>query len=138
MSGLSSQGVTIAWGDGASPEVFTVIANVTAYGGPNKENPEIDVTDLSSTAKEFVAGLVDNGEVTLSLNFDPDQATHEQLLDDLDARTIRNFQVSWSDASPDIEWTFPAFVKSFNPSAGVDAALSAEVTLRVTGAVTRP
>jgi len=137
MSGISSQGVTISRGDAASPEVFTVLAAVADYSGPSADQPELDVSDLSSTAKEFIAGLIDNGEVTLSLHWQPDNATHVTMLSDFDAGTISNWRVTWSDASPAKTWTFPAFVKSFVPTASVDSPLSGDVTLRVTGAVTR-
>ena len=45
MAGVSSQGLTISKGNGASPEVFAEIANVTGHDGPSRENPEIDVSD---------------------------------------------------------------------------------------------
>lgn len=138
MAGISSQGITVGYGDGASPEVFTTIANVTGVDGPSKENPEIDVTDLSSTAKEFIPGLVDNGEITLNLNFDVSNTTHDAVLDDLDAGTSRNYKITFANVSPSIAWTFNAFPRSFPVTAGVDQAATGTLTLRINGAVTRP
>jgi len=139
MAGVSSQGLTISIGNGASPETFTDIANITGHDGPSRENPEIDVTSLSSTAKEFLPGLVDNGEISINLNFDASDNSHDALLDAQEARTVHNFKITWpGSASPPKAWTFPAFVKSFSTSSSVDAPLTGSLTLRITGAVTRP
>lgn len=137
MSGVTSQGLVIGWGDGASPEVFTAIGNIVDHDGPSKENPEVDVTDLNSSAKEYIPGLVDNGEITITVNFDPSNASHDRLLDDLDGRISRNYQITWP-VSPALNWTFNAFVKSFSQRSGVDQPLQGTVTLRINGAVTRP
>ena len=55
---LESQGMTIARGDGASPESFTTIPEVRAISGPDGSANQIDTTDLSSSAKEFRMGLL--------------------------------------------------------------------------------
>lgn len=138
MSGVSSQGLVISRGNGASPEVFAAIANITSHDGPSKENPEIDVTTLSSVAKEFLPGLTDNGELSVELNFDPEATSHDLLLDDMDTRTSHNYKITWPDPSPHIEWSFNAFVRSFSTASAVDAPLTGSLTLRINGAVTRP
>lgn len=69
---LESQGMTIARGDGATPtEVFTTIPEVKSISGPDGSANEIDVTDLSSSAKEFRMGLQDEGNITLDMMFIP-------------------------------------------------------------------
>ena len=50
---LESQGMAIKRGDGASPEVFTTIPEVRSINGPDGSASEIDVSDLSSTSREF-------------------------------------------------------------------------------------
>ena len=137
MAGVSSQGLTISKGNGASPEVFAEIANVTGHDGPSRENPEIDVSDLNATAKEFLPGLVDNGEISLNVNFDPAATSQTDLLTAQEARTVSNYRITWPGASPAKTWTFPAFVKSFSTTSSVDAPLTGSITLRVTGDVTR-
>lgn len=137
MAGVSSQGLTISIGNGASPETFTAIANITGHDGPSRENPEIDVSDLNASAKEFLPGLVDNGELSLNLNFDPTATSHLALLSAQEARTVSNYRITWPGSSPAKTWTFPAFVKSFSTSSSVDAPLTGSATLRITGDVTR-
>jgi len=134
-SALTSQGMTIAIGNGASPEVFTTIAEVKSIDGPGGQTAEIDVTDLSSTAKEFVLGLQDEGDITLDMNYIPANTQHALL------RTLRgtgaenNFRITFTD-SPATTWTFGARVKGFSISNAVDSVTGLSVTLRVTGSIT--
>lgn len=135
-SALSSQGMTIGIdADGASPFVYTTIAEVKSIDGPGGQTAEIDVTDLSSTAKEFVLGLQDEGDITLDMNYIPSNVQHAQL------RTLRgsgdttSFQLAFTD-SPVTTWTFSAKVKGFSISNSVDNVTGLSVTLRVTGSIT--
>ena len=134
-SALSSQGMTIGIGNAASPEVFATITEVKSIDGPGGQTAEIDVTDLSSTAKEFVLGLQDEGDITLDMNYIPANTQHALL------RTLRgsgaenNFRISFTD-SPVTTWTFAARVKGFSISNAVDNVTALSVTLRVTGSIT--
>ncbi len=134
-SALTSQGVTIGVGDGASPEVFTTIAEVKSIDGPGGQANEIDVTDLSSTAKEFALGLQDEGDITLDINYIPGNTQHAQLRSDRAAGTSRNYRITFTD-SPATTWTFAAYVKGFSISNAVDNITGASVTLRVSGSIT--
>ncbi len=135
-SALESQGMTIAIGDAASPEVFTTIPDINNIGGPGGQASEIDVTDLSSTGKEFRIGLKDEGQITLAVFWRPKQAQHLQLWNDRTNRTLRNFRITFTD-SPATTWTFAAYVMGIEIGNAVDGVTNATVTLRVSGAVTQ-
>jgi len=135
-SALSSQGMTIAVGDGGGPEVFTVITEVKSIDGPGGQANEIDVTDLSSTSKEFKLGLQDEGDITLDISYLPTNTIHAQLRSDRSAGTQRNYQITFTDTAP-TTWTFAALVKGFSINNAVDATTGASVTLRVTGSITQ-
>lgn len=135
-SALVSQGMTIARGDAASPEVFTTISEVTSIAGPGGQAAVIDVTDLSSTAKEKRMGLPDEGQVTLGLAYIPTDTQHDQLRQDRNAQTEHNFRISFTD-SPATTWTFGAFVIGLEISNEVDEVTRATLTLEVTGAITQ-
>lgn len=134
-SALQSQGMTIGVSDAASPEVYTTIANVSSISGPGGSASEIDVTDLSSTAKEFRLGLQDEGEVTLEIQYVPANTQHALLRSLRAAGTSRNFRITFTD-SPQTTWTFLAFVKSFPVNNSVDGVTTVSVALRVSGAIT--
>lgn len=137
MAALSAFGTLLKIGDGGGTEAFTTIAGVRDITGPSLRMEAIEVTNHSSTGgwREFVGGLFSGGEVTFDLLFDPDAATHSYstgLINDMVDRTLRHFQVVFTDPTP-TTWAFSALVTGFEPTAPVDGALTASVTLTVSG-----
>lgn len=114
-----------------------VVAAVRNLSGPSISLDTSDVTTHDSAGgwREFIATLIDAGEVTLELVWDPDNASHNNVRGDLVARTSQTYSIEWPDVSPAV-FTFVAFVTAFQPEAPVDGELSASVTLKITGAVT--
>ena len=119
----------------------TVYAQVTNISGPSLSLDTVDVTSHDSTSawEEVVATILRSGEITLDIVYDPANATHKYatggLLYDLVARTAITFTLIFSDAAT-TEWTFSGYVTAFEPSAPVDGALTASVTIKPTGVVT--
>lgn len=132
---LVSQGMTIAVGNEASPEVWTTISEVSNIQGPGGEASEIDVTDLSSTAKEFRLGLQDEGNITFDIFYVPADTQHAALRTARANNTKKHMRITFTD-SPATTWTFYAYVKGFQISNGVDDVTRASVSLRVTGSIT--
>lgn len=132
----SGVGIKFQIGDGAGPEVFTTIAEVTNFTGPNETSPNIDVSNFDSAAREFIAGLKDGGEVTFEVNFIGSNAQQQSLRAAQSARTLKNFKILLNDAALDADKTtisFSANVTGFSLTASVDAAVKASVTLKVSG-----
>ena len=135
--GISAFGTLLKIGDGGSPESFTTVAEVSSIGGPTLSLDPIDVTSHDSTGgwRQFVGGLLDGGEVSLEINYDPVGATHDAstgLIADMVARTLRNFQLVFPDTGS-TTWTFAALITAFEPSEPIDDKLAASVTLKVSG-----
>ena len=136
-SALDSQGMLIKWQNtGASPIVYTTIPEVSEISGPGGQAAEIDVTDLSSSAKEFRMGLQDEGQITLSLNYIPTNTVHKGLRTDRSNQSLRSFQILFTD-SPNTTWTFSAYVLGLEISNSVDDVTKGSVTLRVSGSITQ-
>lgn len=120
---------------------YTELAQVISIDGPSKSVEERDITTLGSTARSYrVSKIQDYGEVSLSIFFDPDSATHE-LLEDLDG-TVYGFKLSMTDGEsvPSVtEYTFDGIAKEFAYGGmTVDSdGVTADVTIRITGAVTK-
>jgi len=136
MANLKSQGAGIYLSDDASPEVYTEIAQVVSISGPDGSAAEIDVTALDSTAKEWLMGLPDEGSVSLEVIHDPSDTQHEALRTARANQTVKNFQIKLTD-SPQTIYSFSAYVPTFSLSMGVDDAIKASYSLRITGAVTK-
>lgn len=132
-SSLESQGMVIAYNNtAASPNAYTTIPEVTSISGPDGSASEIDVSDLSSTAKEFKIGLKDSGSVSLEFMYIPVNAVHSALRTAWSNRTLTGFRITFTD-SPATVWTFNAYVQNFSTTAGVDAPLAGTMTLRISG-----
>jgi hypothetical protein len=115
----------------ASLQTMVPVGAVTNLTGFDGQSSEIDVTNLQSTAKEFLVGLQDFGNVTLAIFLVSDTGQ-------LRLRTIKTtaaiaaFTIGLSDGSVA---AFAALVKQFSFDAGgPDSAVKGSVTLRVTGA----
>lgn len=135
LSGIDSTSYTTYTSGGtATPVTYTTIGDVVSFSGFDGQASEIDVTDLSSTAKEFKLGLTDNGGVSVTLNTVKGDAGQVALQAAKDAGTSRTFKLTLPSGTPSVA-TFTAFVKQMPVAGGVDAKVSSTVALRISGAV---
>ena len=116
----------------------TTIAAVQNISGPGLSLDTEDVTTHDSTGawEEHVGTILRSGEVSIDLIYDPNAATHKNasggLLYDLISRTAQTYSIVFPSTAT-VTWQFSAFVTGFEPAAPVDGALTASVTLKITG-----
>ena len=127
MTTLATDGITISIAAADIP-------GVTALTGPGESVTMIDSTDLADTTMQRIAGLLDSGEVSLSLDWDPAQASHIALRTAKDSRAFAEFIIVWPDTGAEV-FTFNAFVSAMSPSASVNDKLTMSATLTITGAI---
>jgi predicted secreted protein len=119
----------------------TTIAQVKNISGPGLSLDTEDVTthDSASGWEEVVGTILRSGEVTLDLVYDPNEATHKNssggLLYDLTSKIATTYSIVFPSTAA-VTWSFSALVTGFEPSAPADGALTASVTLKLTGAPT--
>ncbi len=133
----SGFGVVLKIGNGASPEVFTLIQGIRNLQGPAQDMEIIDATHHSASGayREKVASFKDPGNVTFDLLFDSTDTQHQQLFTEYGNRALVNFQQIMPDAGAQ-QFDYAAFVKSINPGAPIDDVLAYAVTLEISGPVT--
>lgn len=90
---IDAQGTVIKKGDGASPEVFTAIPQVTSIDPPASERSQRETTDLDASARTYKSGLIDHQDMTLQLEWDERNTVHAGLRTDFDNNTERNWQI---------------------------------------------
>lgn len=134
---LESQGTKIYVGDTGSPPAFVEIVEVRSIGGPDGQAAWMDTTDLASTAKEGRPGLRDEGQIRLRMFFVPDAASHTTLRSAFTGRTKKAFKIEFTDTAPITIWEFNGFVTGFQVGADVDNPLVADVTIKITDAITQ-
>lgn len=122
-----------AWVSGGTTSLQTMlnvgqVSNVTGFDGTASE---IDTTNLASTAKEYLIGLQDFGNVTVTAFMQTDSG--QALLRSIKATAAATpMSITLSDGTIA---AFVAFCKQFSfDASGPDSALKANISLRVTGA----
>jgi hypothetical protein len=136
MATYVADGTTISRINDASPQAYVVIPQVTDVGTVGSDRGLIDVTNLSSTAREYKKAIKDGQELTLTINYDPDDAQHAALRTDNDAETARSYRVTFSD-SPAQTVTFNGLVTNWSVgNIVIDNVLTLSVTIKPTGDLT--
>lgn len=132
MAGMDGFGVQLNRGDGADPEVFTTIADVTSLTPPGLSRETLDVTSHDSPDgwMEFLGGLKDPGEVSADVNYQP--GAHDDLVADFEDTAPRNYQIVFPDQGA-TTWTFPAILTAFEPETPYDDKATASLTWKVSG-----
>jgi hypothetical protein len=123
-------------GDGATPETFTTVAEVTDLTPPKISSKKEDATSQDSTWEESIPVMLSGGQISLTVNWIPSGATHNEttgLLSWLLNKTKRNCKV----VLPSTEKTFAflAWVSSFEGGTPVSGKKSAKFTLEISGPV---
>ena len=129
---IQSKGVTIGIGNGADPEVFTNIGEVTNAAGPDKTCDTSEDTTLADEWKTFTAALLDGGQVTFDLNDYPSDTGQAQLETDFAARTNRNFKITLTDDSA-TSITVEAIITALSRAIPLGDKITRSVTLKVSG-----
>lgn len=118
------------------------LSEVREVGFPQDEADEHEVTHLKSPGrrKEFIQGLIDGGEFTATMNYDPGGATDLLLTAAKDTGTTRKIKIVIPDTSGagTADWNFvtSAFIKRYAPdNMEANAPITATATFRVTGAL---
>lgn len=120
-------------GGTVTPVALTKISNLKDFSGFDGAPSEIDVTNLDSTAKEFRLGLVDFGQMSITIDQDNSDPGQQACRTAQVAGTLKQFKLTLPNA---VTATFNAYVKKFPTSGGVDAVVKSTMDLRISGAVT--
>jgi len=112
------------------------IGQVQSLSGPSMSVATIDTTDIAGTSKTFIAGMVDGGEISLEVAYDPDSDDteyHTEMTTDFAEGTEKAWKITWSDGS---FVGAQGILTSFSASASIDDKVTASFAIKVTGAVT--
>lgn len=110
------------------------IGQLTNITGPGTDAADVDTTtmDSSSNFRTFVSGLIDPGEMTLSVMYDPALASHKTLYRAQQNRTQKVFTVYHGSSTGDTD-VFTAGVKSVGREIPMDNMITCDFSLKVTG-----
>jgi predicted secreted protein len=136
MSGRDAFGTQFQRATGVAPgTTYETIANVTSIGGPERTRETIDVTSHDSPDgwMEFIGGLKDGGEISLDVNYDPAETTHD-LDDDFDDVLPRNYRiVLLPDTDDEHTWQISGILTQLGDEFPYDDKMARTMTIKVTG-----
>tara|TARA_Y100000310_G_C20252721_1_gene609850 strand:- start:192 stop:605 length:414 start_codon:yes stop_codon:yes gene_type:complete len=133
---IISNGTTVKLGDGASPEVFTALDEVISISGPSETAPIVDVTALDDTARAYLRGIEDGGEVTIECHWDPDDTLGQVAAKTaFVAQTTDNWKITFTD-SPASVFSFAAMVIGWATDVTLDQSVKATIGLKLDGGIT--
>jgi hypothetical protein len=126
----------------ATPGTYADVVQVKGTGFPNPTVGEVKKTNLASTVQEWRPGKIpDNGTIKFTVQYDPNDTTHQALYTVLYAGTTKNWKLKYPDGNTTTAFeTFAAFLTAIEKgdiSAEDEGNVEADITLRITGAVTR-
>lgn len=112
------------------------VAGLDSINGIEVSVDTVDVTthDSPDAYKEFIAGLLDAGEVTLTGFFDQTDTNGQlAMMTDMAARTARTAVITFP-ATTGTTWTFTGLITNLKiGDAGVDSAIPFTATIKVSG-----
>ena len=122
----------------------TALANVGSITGPTASSEFLDVTAQNTAGKyrSFIAGVIDPGEITFPLNYDPADAGHQALHALLESQAENQWELDFSVPMGNSAGTntcvFPGVVTGCEVNAPVDGVITMNVTVKVTGEIDWP
>lgn len=136
MSGRDGFGTLFQRATGTAPGVtYETIANVTNIGGPERTRETIDVTAHDSPGgwMQFLGGLKDGGEISLDINYDPSESTHD-LDDDFDDAVPRNYRIIILPETDDEHtWQIAGIMTNCGDEFPYDDKMARSMTIKVSG-----
>lgn len=123
------------------PSTWAYIGDLTNIGGPSISVDTIDVTahDSADSAREFVAGVIDGGDITLEGNFTG--STHaEDFIDLIETRTNVSYIVKFPTTGTHLtstvnyeSWLFAGPFVSFETEAPFDGKIGFSAGVKLSG-----
>ncbi len=113
------------------PLVYAALAEVTNIQPPSTERELHDVTHMESEDgwREFIIGLKEGSEMTVSMNFIPGSATDVKLRGMFDTDEPYPFKIIFNSGA---EMGFQALITGYAPEIEVGAPMTAEATFKMT------
>lgn len=119
--------------EGGTPGTYVAVAEVTAITPPGMTRDAVEVTHLKSSNryKEFIPGLKDGGEASITLNYDP--SATDALVTAFEAEA-GNYQITFPDG---IRMQFAGFFTAYTiGELTPNGQMTASATMKVTGKAT--
>lgn len=128
-------GMTFKIGDGGGPEVFNALEEVTDLSGFGETSELIEVTHFASGgSKEYIAGLADGKEITVTCNHVMD-ATQQVFVKGNKGNT-GNIQIEYTDGVDTETYDFAAVYLGWETQPSQSDKNAITFTFKISGGIT--
>lgn len=146
ITAYAGTGTLLKFGNAASPEVFTAVANIRDLPGIHQTRTRIDSSTHNYAAgqsgyDDFILGLKKGGSIMVKLAYDPNDATHGTAT--LGVRGLYesgakiNMRIALGNVSPAVSFTFIGAISEIGVTHPLDGLLEADCKIEISGAVTQ-
>jgi hypothetical protein len=110
------------------------VAQVRSISGPGVSGNDVDTTtlDSSSNFRTFTAGLLDPGELTFAIAYDPTAVSHTRLYRYCHDRYTANWKVAEGSTGGTVT-SFVGYIKGMSREIPIDDMITMDVTIKLTG-----
>lgn len=131
---LLGYGTLFQTSDGGSPPIWSSVAEVTDITPPNPSREMIDLSHENGPDewKESMPGLKTPGEITIEFNFVPGGDVYDDLMLEMDDRTIRQRRIVFPNGAI---LGFSAFLSSLESTAPLDEQMKATAKFQLSGEI---
>lgn len=114
----------------------TLIAEVDDLSALDMSRAMVDLLSYQDDNVRKLAGAKDNGAITLTLNWTPDDADHTSLSTAFEAATLDTYAIRWVSGANFARADFSAYVSGYQVNHPKDDKVTAVIELTISGAVT--
>lgn len=133
----------IGWGaefhlEATAGGTLTQLGEITGISLPNPQTAEVEATHFGSPnrRREYISGLIEDGEGSFEMNFVPGSATDTLIRAAQADGESRGYMIVIPDGTGTWEVTGECIVRGYERSVPIDDRMTATLTVRFTGATT--
>ncbi len=121
--------------DSNSPATYFEVGEVINVTPGEATADRIDATHMQSPnrRREYIAGLIDNGEASFEINWVPGDETDEFIRELFESGETRDHQIEFPNGAA---VTYEASIIGYSKAVPIDDRMTATVTVAVSGAET--
>jgi predicted secreted protein len=123
------------WLDSAG-DVLTQLGEILSVTPPNPQTEDVEATHMGSPnrRREYIAGLIEDGEGSFEMNYVPGSATDVLIRAALNDGNTRDYKIVLPVADGSTwEITGDCIVKGYERNVPIDDRMTATLTVRFTG-----
>jgi len=130
-----SQGVRLSWATTTVVSTNTEVVGVKGFS-INGSNAVIDITGLGDTAKMKLAGVQDEGEISIDINWIATDTGQGKVNKCKRERIQGAFCIEMAPPSSVVRYQGQGFITGLNFSGSVDNAVTGTITIAINGKAT--